>query len=178
MPKGNPMYCRISSAVRLGAGTRAEVSAGTAENSQYLEPAAGRSHQLECMLAQLVGLVGFQAVDELMKIAVIVRCGHTSRLRHRGGTAGVRDRIVLGRISDGARSSIARSGQKYDARRCGRTPASAGLSGRRAAAWVVGLLACGHVPEQVGGGGRGEGGGSEQGEGAGVAGGVWRGVQG
>src|ERR1019366_2426435 len=29
------------------------------------------SHQLECMLAQLVGLVGFQAVDELMKIAVI-----------------------------------------------------------------------------------------------------------
>jgi len=38
------------------------------------------------MLAQLVGLVGFQAVDELMKIAVIVRCGHTSKLRHRGGT--------------------------------------------------------------------------------------------
>jgi len=42
------------------------------------------------MLAQLVGLVGFQAVDELMKIAVIVRCGHTSRLRHRGGTRGAR----------------------------------------------------------------------------------------
>jgi hypothetical protein len=42
------------------------------------------------MLAQLVGLVGFQAVDELMKIAVIVRCAHTSRLRHHGGTGRAR----------------------------------------------------------------------------------------
>ena len=55
---------------------RAKVRARIAENPQYLKPAAGRSHQFERMLAQLLSLVGFQAVDELMKVAVIVFYGH------------------------------------------------------------------------------------------------------
>ena len=60
---------------------RAQVRAGTAEDPQDLETAPRRLHQLQRMLTQLLGLVRFQAVDEFVKVAVIMCCGHKPRLR-------------------------------------------------------------------------------------------------
>jgi hypothetical protein len=59
----------------------AQVSTRTAKGPQDLEPAANVPRQPEGMLPQLLGLLGFQAVDELMQVAVIMCCGHTRSVR-------------------------------------------------------------------------------------------------
>jgi hypothetical protein len=60
---------------------RAKVGTGTVESPQYPETAAGRLDQPQRMLPQLLGLVGLQAVDEFMQVAVIMRCRHSLRVR-------------------------------------------------------------------------------------------------
>ena len=55
---------------------------GAAEGPQDLEPAATRGpHQPERVLSQLVGLLGFQPVDQLMQVAVVMRSCHFLSVR-------------------------------------------------------------------------------------------------
>ena len=65
-------------------GPGAKVGSGAAKGAQDLEPAARWPNQPERVVPQLLGLLGFQAVDELMKVAVIMRGCHTFSVRQPG----------------------------------------------------------------------------------------------